>query len=78
MNRENALWSFLANIKQSWTWAKLTDREKRAFESRLKVSQAQDLIQGTYLQRYNAYSAMYDMFLAGLSYYEDSPLHWRE
>lgn len=78
MNRENALWAFLTNIKQSWTWAKLTDREKKIFESRLKANQAQNLIQGTYQQRYNAYTAMYDMFLAGLGYFENGPLYWRE
>lgn len=78
MNRENALEAYLTNIKQSWTWAKLTDREKRVFESRLKTSQGCGLIKGTYQQRCSAYTAMYDMFLAGLGYYEDSPLHWRE
>ena len=77
MNRENALHSFLVNIKESWTWAKLTDRERRVFESRLKISQTQNLIQGAYRQRYNVYTAMYDMFLAGLGYYEDC-MHWRE
>lgn len=78
MNRENALEAYLTDIKQSWTWAKLTDREKRVFESRLRVNTAQKLIQGTYQQRWSVYTAMYDMFLAGLGYFEDSPLHWRE
>lgn len=78
MNRENALYSFLANIKESWTWAKLTDREKKVFESRLRMSQESKLIQGTFHQRYSAYTAMYNMFLAGLGYYENGPLYWRE
>ena len=77
MNKENALETFLTNIKQSWTWAKLTDKEKRTFESRLKTNQAQNLIQGTYLQRYNVYTAMYDMFLSGLGFYENFR-HWRK
>ena len=77
MNRENTLHSFLANIKESWTWAKLTDRERRLFESRLRTSTTQKLIQGTFHQRYAAYTAMYDMFLAGLGYYEDC-MNWRD
>ena len=77
MNRENALEAYLTNIKKSWTWAKLTDREKKVFESRLRMSQESKLIQGTYLQRHNTYAVMYDMFLAGLGYYENC-MHWRE
>lgn len=78
MNKENALHSFLANIKESWTWAKLTDRERKVFELRLKANQAQNLIQGTFHQRHSAYTAMYDIFLAGLGYFENGPLYWRE
>ena len=77
MNRENALEAYLTNIKQSWTWAKLTDREKRVFESRLRTNTTQNFIQGTYQQRCKVYTAMYDMFLAGLGYYEDC-MNWRE
>ena len=77
MDKENTLETFLTNIKQSWTWAKLTDKEKKIFESRLRVNQAQNLIQETYRQRYNAYTAMYDMFLAGLGFYENFR-HWRK
>ena len=77
MNREKAIETKLTEIKQSWTWDKLTDKEKQLFESRLKIIQGCGLIQGTYQQRYNAYTAIYDMFLAGLGFYEDC-IHWRE
>lgn len=81
MNREHALWAleaFLSNAKKWWTWAKLTDKEKKEFEFRLRVNQAQNLIQGNYQQRYSVYTAMYDMFLAGLGYFENGSLNWRK
>ena len=77
MNREQALVSFLTNIKESWTWSKLTEKERKDFERRLYINQSQDLIRGTYSERYSCYHAMYDMFLTGLGYY-DKPFYWRD
>lgn len=77
MNRENALEAYLTNIKKSWTWERLTDKEKKTFEYRLRLYQNGNQIQGTYSQRTMVCSMMYDMFLAGLGFYEDC-IHWRE
>ena len=33
VNKENAIKDYLAMIKQSWTWSKLTEEEKECFET---------------------------------------------
>ena len=42
VNKENAIKDYLAMIKQSWTWAKLTEEEKECFETFQQVAQWQN------------------------------------
>ena len=71
MNTEDkakAAEDFLNMIKEFWTWKKLSDEERTMFAERFERDT--DLITGTYQQRYNAYLAMYNMFLNGLGYFK--------
>lgn len=71
--KENAYSDFFYTVTLSWTWGRLTVEERDRFTSAMKT-RARD-IKGSYLQRRNAYSACYEMFLEGLGY---EPIGWRE
>lgn len=72
-DKERAYDDFIAMIKNSWTWERLTVDERNRFTSTMET-RLRD-IKGSYLQRRNAYSACYAMFLDGLGY---EPIGWRE
>ena len=75
MNRakEVAYSHFSITIRKSWTWERLSESERASFEEML--SHYANDITGSYIQRYNAYNAMYGAFLAGVGY---QPLGWRD
>jgi hypothetical protein len=62
-------------IKQSWTWAKLTEKEREKFSELLEHPCSAVVIKGNYEQRWEACEALYHTYLEGLEY---DPLHWRE
>lgn len=79
MNRdkEQAFPDFLAMIRQSWTWAKMTEQEQSWIEEELEqVSDPRfdGHIRGTYRDRWRELQNIYSAFLAGLGY--RGP-HWR-
>ena len=72
-DKNDAYMDFLAMIRKSWTFAKLTDKEQQKFiEVMFDYS---DCVSGTYKQRYKAYQAMYESFLTALDY---KAIGWRE
>jgi hypothetical protein len=74
-NKENATLDFIERIKESWTWARLTEQEKKRFEDSVIWSINQNVIVGTYKQRYHTLNALYHIFLQGVGY---TDWKWRE
>lgn len=72
---ESAKENYIEMIKQSWTWAKLTQEERTKFLELLDHPCSSVVIKGTYNQRWEACEALYHTFLEGLGY---DPLEWRE
>ena len=66
---------WLEMISKSWTWARLTEKEKEQFKSLLEHPCSAVVIRGNYEQRYEACEALYHTFLEGLGY---DPLEWRD
>lgn len=73
--KENALNDFMNMIRQSWTWARLTDEERGKFIDYTHGCRGSAVIRGTYKQRWDAMNALYGMFLEGLGYRWSG---WRE
>lgn len=66
---------YIEMIKQSWTWAKLTEKEREKFLGLLEHPCSAVVIKGSYKDRWEACEALYHTFLDALGY---APLHWRE
>ncbi len=70
--KENAVNGYFSDvIKKSWTWARLTEEERRQFENLNGL----DHIKGTAAQRVEWLHSLYHAFLTGLGY---TPIGWRE
>ena len=77
VNKETAIKDYLAMIKQSWTWAKLTEEEKECFENFLASHQmVESGVKGNYSQRWIILDAIYQAFLIGCGY--RNRVDWRE
>jgi hypothetical protein len=74
-DKELAKQEYLEMIKKSWTWAKLTEKEKDKFLLLLDNPCSTTVIKGDYDQRWDACEALYHTFLVGLDY---DPLNWRD
>lgn len=61
---------FQTIIKKSWTWQRLTEKEKTKF-----INLNFDNIKGTKTQRILLFNDIYHTFLTGLGY---EPIGWRE
>ena len=68
--KENAREHFINLIVKSWTYVRLTPKERGDFWDVLPQK-----INGTYLQRLEVCDAVYLAYLKGLGY---SPIGWRE
>ena len=71
--KENALRDYLIMIERSWTWARLTEKERATFKRWLYADRYQ--LKGSYKQRWEILQNYYTMFLFGTGY-EDHK--WRE
>lgn len=74
MDKENAINNFYEMIRHSWTYDKLTDEEKQQFDKTLKSVQMQEVLKGTYQQRWKILQAIYMAFLNGCGY---NDFNWR-
>ena len=69
VNKETAIKDYLAMIKQSWTWSKLTEEEKECFETFLASHpMVEHGVRGNYSQRWIILEAIYLAFLTGCGY----------
>lgn len=72
MKYSNAVENYFQNvIKKSWTWAKLTEEERKRFIN-MNVFEK---IKGTDKQRVEWLNTIYTAFLSALGY---KPIGWRE
>lgn len=75
MEKENTIKNFVEMIKKSWTFNKMTEKEKSIIIGILYNPRTEKATKGTYQQRWEVLQAIYGAYLAGLGY--DSPT-WRE
>lgn len=76
-NKENAKPDFLEMIKHSWTYERLTQKEKEIFEKLFEYHPTiETTVSGDYDHRWRACQALYLMFLAGCGY--NNQVDWRE
>ena len=73
--KENAAVHFLAMVCRSWTFDRMTDREKHNAIDAILFTLEQSLLSGSFNQRWKQLQAVYNAFLLGLGY--DGP-NWRE
>lgn len=72
-DKESALKDYLEMIKKSWTWDKLTEKERKNFEECLYKARYE--LKGSYKKRWDILGNYYTMFLLGTGY---DGLNWRE
>ena len=74
-NKENARRDYMEMIEKSWTWARLTSKERERFVGVVNTAESCGAIFGSYNQRWEILCALYHSFLEGCNY---DLLHWRE
>ncbi len=76
-NKDNAVHGFMEMIRKSWTWARLTDDERKRFEDMMigNTGMAHTCIKGGLRCRWEICNGLYEAFLAALDY---KPFGWRE
>ena len=78
MNREkeNALKDYIAMIKNSWTWHRMTEKEQTALLDYLYNNiNKYDRLRGPYSARWETLHMIYDVYLLGIGY---NGSFWRE
>lgn len=73
--KENALYNYKLLIMQSWTYDRLTTKERERLSDTLDWVDKQNILSGNYKQRWDTLNAIYHAFLSALDY---SPIGWRE
>ena len=66
--KENVLNDYIAMIKQSWTYAKMTKEEQKQLQEVFYSVRLENALKGTYKQRWDVLQAVYFGFLSGLGY----------
>ena len=64
-----------ASVKNSWTYARMTDDERERYMTVLFFVNKQNMVRGTYEQRVHYLNGVYNAFLAGIGY---SGPDWRD
>lgn len=73
--KENVFKDHYEMIKNSWTYAKLTNEEKERLNLLVYDNCVRKSIKGTYNQRYEMLNILYRAFLLGVGYNDGN---WRE
>lgn len=73
--KENAIKDYLEMVKKSWTYKKLTIKEKENFYKCIEWADRGNCIKGNYHTRWNILHAIYHSFLIGIGY---TDFNWRE
>lgn len=74
--RENAVLLYLSMICRSWTFDRMTEKEKENCVNVFLRSAEYGRIKGNFDARWNVLQLMYDSFLEALDYMSD-PGNWR-
>ena len=73
--KENAIPDFIKMIRQSWTFARMTDEEAQKCLDLFREYPAREALVGSYDHRWNVCHAIYDAYLIGIGY---TTFNWRE
>ena len=73
--KENALSNFIDMIRNSWTWARMTENEQNRLLESLCNSRTKDALKGNFDQRWKVLNALYGVYLDGIGY---DGMNWRE
>ena len=73
--KENAVIDFIKMIEKSWTYDRMTNKERETFVNELLEQDYFGRIKGSYDIRYDVCHALYSVYLAALDY---NPTNWRE
>lgn len=75
MEKEKALEYFVEMIKNSWTYDKMTEKEKEKLINLLYDNRVIDALKGNFDNRYKILNAIYGAYLSGIGY---NGFNWRE
>lgn len=75
-DKEMAKEDFVEMIKKSWTFDRMTDKEKSDCLLMFNLATTDMALKGDYLHRWRILQALYDSFLTALCYY-DNCADWR-
>ena len=75
MDKDMVLDEFRTMIKNSWTYAKMNEREKQVWENILISNQTLSCLKGNSKHRWAILQAIYNSYLRGLGY---TDFNWRE
>lgn len=67
-NKNNVFADYLEMIKNSWTYARMTEEEKEKIQELLTSGRIKEDVKGTYKQRWQALNGVYYAFLIGIGY----------
>lgn len=70
-DKEKAQQEFMKMTEKSWTWEKMTEEERKRFETAVERA----VLIGTFTQRWRHLNDMYFAFLMGVGY---TDFNWRE
>ena len=73
--KENATSIFMHVIYKSWTYDRMTEKERERLESAVDFAEFQGMIKGTFETRWKILQAVYNAFLIGIGY---DGATWRE
>lgn len=76
-DKKEAITNYTETLKESWTWNRLTEKEKNKFIELVTsiYGKTDRVIKGDFKTRWNILDTIYYSFLIGLGY---EPLNWRE
>ena len=73
-DKEKALSDYVEMTKKSWTYARLTEKEKGNFQNLIDWITISQMLKGAYVQRWDQMHIAYIAFLHALGY---NPPDWR-
>lgn len=66
--KENVILDFDIMIRNSWTYARMTEEERKNWEKVLYSTPTKEALKGAYFQRWHILQAIYSSFLQALNY----------
>lgn len=73
-DKTTVLNDFKDMIYKSWTYARLTEKEKENLHKTFNEVSTQEALKGSYIQRWHILQAIYSSYLNALEY---DPINWR-